>query len=459
MANKLNRREFLSRSKKTTLALGAGTVFLRDPRSVAATPANDKLVMALVGCGSRGNMVAEGFAQRDDCEMAYLCDVDTKLLEARAKGMASRQGGKSPKCVQDFRKMLDDKSVDAVVLATPPHWHALATIWCCQAGKDVYCEKPQSHNCWEGRQAIRAARKYNRIVQIGTQNRSAPYNWAAKRYLEEGKLGRVHLCRVFEQCYVSDFQWGPDTAAPDTLDWDMWNGPAPSRPYNPGIRAHWRHLWDYASGEMAWQGIHQIDLARWLCGVRYPSSVYCSGGRFNMQQGAAQTPDTQVATFDFPEPKMIMTYEQTLYTPYMLYSDPGIRNGDIFPHWPQSGTRIELYGEKGLMFVGRMGGGWQVFVRPKSRQPVVKDQLHGRFPDKDHQENFVQAVRTRQTPNADIEEGHLSMLLVHYASISCRLGGQKLVIDPKTEAIVDNAQAMALFKREYRAPWVVPEQV
>ena len=352
--------------------------------------------------------------------------------------------------------MLADASVDAVVIATPPHWHALATILCCRAGKDVYCEKPQSHNCWEGRQAVEAARKYNRIVQIGTQNRSAPYNLAAKRYLEEGKLGRIHLCRVYEQRYEANFQWGPDSDPPDTLDWDMWNGPAPERKYNQAIHAQWRQLWDYGGGQMAYQGIHQLDLARWLCGVDYPSGVYCAGGRFNTQ-GAAETPDTQSAVFEFPN--LLMTYEQTLYTPYMLESDDGIRNGDIFPYWPQNATRIELYGEQGVMYVGRMGGGWQVYVRPKNRQPVVKDQMHGRFPDAPHKENFVQSVKSRQRPNADIEEGHRSLLLVHYANISCRLGGRKLRIDPKTEQILDDPEAMSLFKRAYRQPWVVEDKV
>ena len=145
---------------------------------------------------------------------------------------------------------------------------------------------------------------------------------------------------------------------------------------------------------------------------------------------------------------MLMTYEQTLYTPYMLESDDGIRNGDIFPYWPQNATRIELYGEQGVMYVGRMGGGWQVYVRPKNRQPVVKDQMHGRFPDPAHKENFVQSVKSRKRPNADIEEGHRSLLLVHYANISCRLGGRKLRIDPKTEQILDDPEAMELFKRD-----------
>ena len=453
--SEINRRRFLERSKNATLGLAAGATILRNPKSVYATPANDRLTLAMIGVGNgRGHSLARGFLQRGDCEIAYICDVNSALFEPRSKDYAALQGGKRPKCVQDFREMLDDSGVDAVAIATPPHWHSLATILCCQAGKDVYCEKPQSHNCWEGRQAVNAARKYDRIVQIGTQNRSAPYNWAAKRYIEEGKLGRIHLCRVFNQKFVADFEWGPDTPAPKSLGWEMWNGPAPKRNYNEAIHLQWRQLWDFSGGDMAYDAIHQIDLARWLCGVDYPRTAYCTGGRFSTQ-GDAETPDTQMAVYEFPD--MLMTYEQTLFTPYMLKSDSGIRDGDMFPHWPQNSTHIELYGEEGVMYVGRMGGGWQVFVRPKSRQPVVKDQMYGRFPDDDHKANFVESVRERKRPNADIEEGHRSTLLVHYANISYRLGGRKLQIDPQSEQITGDPEAMKLFGRTYRKPWVVEE--
>jgi len=453
----LNRRGFLAQANQSTIGLAAGLTILSNPQSVRAAPANERLVLAMIGVGGgRGHSLALGFLERDDCEIGYICDVDRRLHEPRAEAYAARQKGKRPKCVSDFREMLTDASVDAVVMATPPHWHALATILCCRAGKDVYCEKPQSHHCWEGRQAVRAARKYNRIVQIGTQNRSAPYSLAAKQYLDQGKLGRVHLCRVHEQRYEANPPWGPDSDPPDTLDWEMWNGPAPQRKYNKAIHTLWRQLWDYGGGQMAYQGIHQLDLARWLCGVDYPTGVYCTGGRFN-SQGAAETPDTQSAVFEFP--KLVMTYDQTVYTPYMLETDNEVRNGDLFPYWPQNASRIELYGDLGVMFMGRMGGGWQVYVRPKSRQPVVKDQMFGRFPDAPHKENFVQSVRSRRQPNADIEEGHRSLLLVHYANISCRLGGRKLRIDPKSEQILDDPDAMRLFRREYRKPWAVPEEV
>ncbi len=453
---KMGRRAFLDRSAKSTLGMAGGLTVLANPGSVRATPANDRLKLAMIGVGSWGNMLALGFLDRGDCEIAYICDVNAQLHEPRSKAYAERQGGKRPKCVQDFREMLGDPSVDAVVIALPPHWHALATILCCRAGKDVYCEKPQSHNCWEGQQAIKAARKYDRIVQIGTMNRSAPYNMAAKRYLEEGKLGRVHLCRVFNQYHEPDIQWGPDSDPPDTFDWDMWLGPAPARKYNKTLPSKWRFFWDYSGGDMAYQGIHHIDLARWLCGVEYPSTAYCTGGRFS-RQGAAETPDTLQAVFEFPQ--MLMTFEQTLYTPYMLKSNNVIREGDSFPYWPQNSTRIELYGERGMMYVGRMGGGWQVYGRPKRGKPAVTDEMHGRYPAAAHKEDFVRSIKSRKRPSADIEIGHRSMLLVHYANISYRLGGRKLQIDPKTERILDDPKAMALFKRAYRKPWVVPEVV
>ena len=455
--SKVNRREFLNRSQATTLGFAAGTTILSNPQSAWATPANDRLTLAMIGVGSgRGHSLAKGFLSRGDCEIDYVCDVESRLHEPRAKEYAALQGGKQPKCTQDFREVIQDSSIDAVVLATPPHWHALLTILSCKAGKDVYCEKPQSQNIWEGQQAVKAARKYDRIVQIGTQNRSAPYNFAAKRYLDEGKLGKVHLCRVYEQNIVPDFQWGPDTDPPETLDWEMWNGPAPARKYNKQIHIQWRQLWDYSGGQMSYQGIHQLDLARFLCGVDYPRSVSCIGKRFS-PNGDAETPDTQIATFDFSD--MVITYEQTLYTPYMLRNDPGVRNGDIFPYWPQNATRIEIYGEKGVMYIARMGGGWQVFVRTKGRQPVIKDEMHGRYPDPDHKENFVNSVKNHTRPNADVEDGHRSLLLTHYANISSKLGGRQLLIDPKTEHIIDDAEAMSFFKRTYRKPWVVEEVV
>lgn len=451
-----SRREFLNRSKKTGLGLAAGMTILSNARSVRAAPAADKIILAAVGVRGRGSGLAQGFLQRGDCRYAYIADVDSSLFESRAKAIAERQGGKRPKCVQDFRVALEDKSVDAIVVATPDHWHAPATVWGCQAGKDVYVEKPASHNCWEGRKMVEAARKHRRIVQVGTQSRSAPYNIEAKKFIEQGKLGEIHMCRIYNQKFWGNRPMTPDSRAPEGLDWDMWNGPAPEHKYNQTFHRYWNHLWRYSGGDIANDASHQIDLARWLIGVDYPQTVYSVGGRF-ASEGAAETPDTQVAVYEFN--KMVVTFELTLYTPYMPKIDGVIRQSDLFPYWPQCATRIEIYGTEGLMYVGRHGGGWQVFARPKDRKPVVKSQMYGRVPDPPHKENFIRCIRTRELPNADVEQGHLSALLIHYANVSYRTGGGKLLIDPKTEKIVDNAEAMKLFKRQYRKPWVIEEKV
>jgi predicted dehydrogenase len=452
-----NRREFLDHAKRTALGLSAGVTILENAKSVSAQPANDKVILAMIGCRGRGAALAPNFASRDDCHMAYICDVDKNMIQKHTQNIAKIQDGKAPKGEQDFRKMLDDKSVDAIVVATPTHWHAPATVWGCQSGKDVYVEKPLCHNAWEGQQMVKAARKYDRVVQVGTQNRSAPYNMAARKYIADGKLGKVHFVRVLNQKLWANFPMKENEPAPPGLDWDMWNGPAPQHDYNAALRYNWHHFWRYCIGDIGNDGVHQFDEARMIVGFDIPKQVYCTGGRFNTE-GAADTPDTQMATFTYDN-DLVVTLELTLYTPYMLKIDGVVRNGDMFPHWPQVATRIDIYGDKGLMTVGRMGGGWQVFVRTKDRKPVVKEQMYGRFPDPDHQENFIRCIRTRQKPNADIEIGHHSHLALQYATMSLRAGGRTLNVDPQTQH-VDDPAAMKYFKREeMRKPWVIEEEV
>ena len=457
--SELTRREFLDRSAAAGLGWAAGATILANPQSVRAAPANNKVALGFIGAGGRGSYLCEGFLARKakDCHIAWVADVEVHRAQALAELAAKRQGSRAPKVVQDFRTILDDRKVDAVVVATPDHWHAPATVWACQAGKDVYVEKPPTSNCWEGRKMVEAARKYRRIVQVGTQSRSAPSNIAAKEYIQSGKLGKIHFCRVYNQKEWKNFPAVPDSDPPEGLYWDMWNGPAPEHQFNSNFFHNWHHFWRYSGGDIVNDGIHQIDLARWLVGVDYPKSVYSTGGRF-AEAGAAETPDTQMAVFDFPE--MVFTFELTLYTPYMLKISPKIRDSDSeFPYWLQCATRIEIYGTKGLMIVGRHGGGWQVFTRPKLHQGVVVAQGKSHFPDPEHKENFLQCLRTRKTPNADIEEGHRSVLLSHFANISYRLGGQKLLIDAQSEQIVGNDQAMKLYRLQYRKPYVIEEQV
>jgi predicted dehydrogenase len=451
----VHRREFLDRSARAGLGLAGGFTILANSGSVRGAPINEKLVLGLIGSGGRGTNLAGDFVKRKDCNFAYVCDCDARRGEPLARTLGEQQG-KPAKFQQDFRKMLEDKTVDAVIVATPDHWHALASVWACQAGKDVYVEKPPTHSAWEGRQMIAAARKYQRIVQVGTQNRSAAYNMSAKKYITEGKLGKIHFCRIYNQKAWGNFPARPDSEPPSGLNWDLWNGPAPEAKYNATFHQNWHHFWRYSSGDIINDGIHQMDLARWLLGVDYPKQVYSTGARF--EPGAAESPDTQVSVFDFDD--MVVTFELTLTTPYMLKISPYIRESlDEYPYWPQCATRIEIYGTEAVMYVGRHGGGWQVFGRPEREKPVIIAQDNGKFPDPEHKENFVQCVRNRQTPNADIAEGHRSVLLAHYATISYRLGGEKLTIDRKTEQVVGNDKATVLFRREYRKPYVIPDEV
>jgi predicted dehydrogenase len=448
----MDRRKFLHGA----CGIGAGIATMAGTSAFSGTvPANDKINLAVLSGRGRALQLLSGFSSRPDCNIAYICDVDQSVAPTAMKAIATNEG-EAPKFVQDFRRALDDKSVDAVVIATPDHWHALATIWACQAGKDVYVEKPVSHSPWEGRQMVEAARKYGRIVQVGTQNRSAPYVLQAKQYIDSGKLGSIHLVKVFNQKYQENIRPVTETSPPSHINWDMWQGPAKHPGYSLNIHNHWGAFWDFSGGDFALDAVHQMDLARWMTGVDYPQTVYSVGGRF-CDDGISEIPCTQVAVFEFP--KLVIVFEMTLYTPYMIKSDTLVRDTDIYPYWPQNTERVELYGSKGLMVLGRMGAGWQVFDRQKNRNVVIAAQSHGRLPDREHQQNFVESIRSRQAPSADILEGHRSTLLCQSANISYRLGGQKLEFDAKTESFVGNAAANQFLKREYRAPWVVPEKV
>jgi len=449
MSESVSRRNFLK-------GVTAAAVVASQSRTARAATANDKVILAVVGLRGRGNALSLNFASRPDCEVAYLCDCDTQFFDERNKAVKEAQG-RAAKTEQDIRRVLDDPSVDAIVVATPDHWHALATIWGCQAGKDVYVEKPVSHTPWEGRKMVEAARKYNRIVQVGTQNRSAAYNHHAKEYIDSGKLGTIHMVRVINQKEWRNVPVAPDSAAPASFENNLWTGPAPAVPYNSNFHNYWHHFWRFSGGDIINDAVHQIDLARWMIGHDYPSTVYSVGGRF-AESGALETPDTQLAVFEFPN--LVLSFELTLYTPYMLKSDMEMRNSpDIYPYWPQNAERIEIYGSNGLMFLGRHGCGYQVYGRPHQRKPVLVAQEHGTFPDPEHQQNFIECVHSRKKPNADIDEGHRSTLMCQLANISYRLGGQKLAFDSATERCVNNDSANAMLKREYRTPFVIPEQV
>lgn len=418
-----------------------------------AVSPSDKVVVGMMGVGGRGTFLTELFASRPDVEIAYICDVDSRKF-ARAVKVVEDLKGKKTKTVGNFQRMLEDKDVDAIVCATPDHWHALATVLACQAGKDVYVEKPPSNDIWEGRKMVEAARKYQRMVQVGMQNRSNSYARSARDLVRSGKLGTVSLVRVFNMLNRKPVERTTDSPPPKELDWDMWLGPASLRPYN----SMWSRgvFWDLTGGNITNDGIHQLDLARMVLGFSYPKAAHHAGGRLSFKD-IAEVPDTTIATYEYDDLSLVI--EQTWWTPYMKKAPQSVRESmTLFPDWyPFYSSKIEIYGSKGMMLLGRHGGGWLLY--DADGQKVASDKQKHSEMQAAHVANFVECIRSRKRPNADIEEGHISAAICHMANVSYRVGNRKLAFDAVTEGFVNDEQANQYLRRTYRKPWVMPEKV
>ncbi len=447
-SDSISRRQFV-----TTSASVLGTFAIVSQHKAHAVGANEKVVIGLMGCGGRGTYVATMFANRPDVDFAYICDVDTRRF-SRVRDAIEEAQGKPPKAVQDFRKMLEDKRVDAIINATPDHWHALGSIMACQAGKDVYVEKPMTHSAWEGRKMIEAAAKYKRVIQVGMQSRSCQYLRDACDYIRSGKLGDVYLIRVFNmmQHPMRKTPAAESAPVPAGFDYETWCGPAPVVPYDPSRR--WLDRWEFSCGAIAGDAVHQIDLARCLIGDKpYPDTVSHAGGVCALTDGR-EIPDTQMITFEYG--KLTMLFESALWTPYMTKTPMDRRDkGQLPPNWAFNATRIEVLGTKGFMYYGRHGDGWQVF-NEKAESVIAAP---GRQADKEHQDNFIACIKNRQKPTANAEQGHYSALLCHLGNISYRVGNKKLAFDGATETFKDAPEANKFLKRTYRAPWVIPDNV
>ena len=459
---KVTRRRFVRSSLQGSAALAAASV-LSAPNPLQAGSANDKVVLGLIGAGGRGRYLACQFAGLESVEVKYVSDVE----DARGKGSASeieKIQGFAPRLVADMREMLDDKDLDAVIVGTPEQWHALATIWACQAGKDVFVEKNISHTIWEGRKMIEAARKYKRVVQAGFQCRSAPYVHSARDYIAEGGLGEVLYVKAFN---MLPFVYGSypkaevsDGDPPAGLDWDRWLGPADERPYNVDVHRKWYGYWDFSGGNAS-DAIHTLDAARLVIGdPPHPKSVTAAGGRWQYNDGG-EMPDVEIATFQFD--RLVMTFENTGFTPYMFKTPGEIRAGDQFPFWPRNSSRIEIYGTKRMMYLGRHGGGWQVYERgPQELEggfgtPVAQE--FGRFPDEPHIANFVDCIRSREKPNGDVEVCHYSACIEHLANTAYRVGNRQLLFDGDAETFTNCDEANRLQRPAYRKHYRVPEEV
>ncbi len=433
----MDRRHFLLSSVAVPLAM----------KSSALASPNDRIRVACVGIRGRGRSHISAYSNMPNVEIAALCDIDESVLSQRLKDLESA-GKKRPAAFTDFRKLIDDKSIDAVSIATQNHNHTLQTVWACQAGKDVYVEKPCSYNIFEAKQIVAAARKYDRIVQHGTQSRSSAGLQEAVRHLRDGLIGEVYMARGLCFKWRDTIGRKSEEPAPAGVHYDEWVGPAPMRPFTRNrFHYNWHWLWDYGNGDIGNQGIHQMDLARWGLGVKYPVKVSAMGGHY-MFDDDQQTPNTMVATFEFDDAgkKKLLVFE---VRHWISNHEAGIGEGKEKDGGNTTGNIY--YGSKGYMV---FGGGYRTFLG-KEQQPGPSGGKGG-----DHFGNFINAMRTRQRGelNAEIEEGAASTVLVHLANISYRLG-RTLRFDPNTMSCIGDAEANKRFTRDYRKPYVVPEQV
>jgi predicted dehydrogenase len=448
--SRLTRREFIENASKASLtatALAAGlapaaAAFGRAQKRVAAA---DKIRIGLIGVGGQGKADLGAFLRIPEIDCPAVSDVDEKRIAEGVKMVADARG-KVPEGYKDFRKILDRKDIDAVIVATPDHWHALAAIFACQAGKDVYVEKPLATTIEEGRAMVMAARKTNHIVQVGTQQRSSKHFLAARDFVKSGRLGKIRMTRAWAYLdWKSGLGRPSDGPVPEGVDYDMWLGPAPARPFNP-MRFHhnFRWFWDYSGGLATDWGAHMIDVVMWIMDEE-PVGAMAIGGKYGFPDDIRETPDTQQSVIDFPTFSLVWEH--------MIGCGVG-------PWQREHGC--EFHGENGILVVDR--GGWEVFsetdqfkqpervfrMMPTPRQPGSGD-FHF-----EHVKNFVACVKSREMPTADVEIGHKSVTACHLGNIAVRLK-RYVKWDSRNEKIVGDAEAQALVGRLYRKPWELPK--
>ncbi len=420
-----NRRQFVKRT--TVYSFGLAALPLLTPaRAQTSRSPGEKLVVGVMGLG-RGFDHVKALQQIPNVEIAWLCDIDDARL-ARAQKSAFANATRAPKNTKDFRSILESKDVDALFIATPNHWHAPATILACAAGKHVYVEKPASHNAREGELMVAAARKHNRVVQMGNQRRSWPGIIEAVEKLRAGVIGDLRCARTFYNNARGTIGHGRRVPVPAAIDYELWQGPAPERPYVDNlVHYNWHWRWHWGGGEIANNGPHAFDLARWGLGVELPRRVTCNGGRYHFEDDQ-ETPDTSFATVDFGT--KVLHWDGSSCHP---------RNHDQLPF-------VAWYGDKGTLTINDPG--YKIFD-PKGR---LLDEGSGPGGDKSHIENFLQSIRGQARPNSEIAVGQTSTLLCHLANIAYRTG-RTVQFDPQSRTIVNDPDALKLWGREYRPGW------
>jgi predicted dehydrogenase len=452
------RREFIKKSALGAAGIAIGGMGLSARTYNSIPGANERVTVAVIGIRGQGGGHVRTYCrmkETNNVRLKTICDVDEQYFAPKSKEVFDSTGEK-PVTEWDMRKVFEDKEIDAVSFGTPNHWHALGTIWACQAGKNVYVEKPASYGVWEGRKMVEAARKYNVRVQTGTQNRSIRTVREAIKFLHDGGIGEVYMAKGL--CFKPRDSFGisPDSEPPASFHYDMWLGPAPWRPYNEK-RGHynWHWHWDTGGGDTANQGPHQFDIARWgLNKNEHPVTIYSMGGLFGIdpRECSQETPNTQTSLFEYKDGKILEFETRGRYT--HAESSLEIRIGNMF------------YGTEGYVEID--GGTWKAF-RKRENKPFAGSDVGERPTDptfmappggSSHYGNFIEAIRSGKNSdlNCDILEGYMSAALPALANISYRLG-RKLTFDGVKEKFVKDKEADKMLTRNYRKPYVVPAEV
>ena len=430
--NPVSRRKFIQTAAVGTAVLGLPTII-----PSRAFGANDRMRVAVIGINGRGKDHIAGFSKLENVEVVTLCDVDDVVLQKTA-GEFETKYNRKVKTEGDLRRVYDDKDIDAVSIATPNHWHALAAIWACQAGKDVYVEKPACHNLYEGRKLVEAATKYGRIVQHGVQLRSSVAIQEAIQHLRDGLIGKVYMARGTVYKWRADIGNLGNSPVPQGLNWDLWQGPAPARPFSKNyVHYNWHWFWDYGNGDIGNQGIHETDLCMWGLDVGLPEVITSAGGKF-LWNDCKETPEVLTSTYHYPKQGKIIEFE---VRPWMTNKEDGVEVGNIF------------YGDKGYMVINGYSD-YKTYLG-RNREPGPARNAGG-----DHYKNFTDAARAKDKKmlNGPVETAYLAASLAHLGNIAYRLG-RTLNFDPQKEIFVGDKEANAMLTRKYRAPYLVPTTV